>query len=210
MEIISHRGFWRTAAEKNTEAAFLRSFEAGFGIETDIRDRDGKLVIAHDPASFASLPLETFLDLYKQTGDGLPLALNIKADGLQHLLKAALQTFDVTRYFVFDMSIPDTLGYLNTGLRVFTRRSEYEPFPAFYDRAEGIWVDCFQEEWIRAEEARIYLEAGKQVCLVSPELHRRPNEKFWRTLQGWERVADNDIILCTDYPLGAREWFPRS
>jgi hypothetical protein len=41
MQILSHRGYWQHPSEKNTEAAFRRSFLLGYGTETDIRDRDG-------------------------------------------------------------------------------------------------------------------------------------------------------------------------
>lgn len=41
MKIISHRGFWHNPSEKNTEMAFCRSFELGFGTETDVRDSLG-------------------------------------------------------------------------------------------------------------------------------------------------------------------------
>ena len=46
MIVLSHRGYWKTPAEKNTAAAFRRSFDLGFGTETDVRDRGGELVIA--------------------------------------------------------------------------------------------------------------------------------------------------------------------
>ena len=45
MKIISHHGFWHIPSEKNTETAFCRSFELGFGTETDVRDSLGALVI---------------------------------------------------------------------------------------------------------------------------------------------------------------------
>jgi glycerophosphoryl diester phosphodiesterase len=48
LKIISHRGFWITPSEQNTEVAFIRALECGFGIETDIRDVSGDLVISHD------------------------------------------------------------------------------------------------------------------------------------------------------------------
>jgi nucleoside-diphosphate-sugar epimerase len=48
MNIISHRGFWLKDEEKNTIQAFERSFEFGFGTETDIRDYKGELVISYD------------------------------------------------------------------------------------------------------------------------------------------------------------------
>ena len=48
MKILSHRGYWKTAEEKNTATAMHRSFSLGFGTETDVRDYNGKLVISHD------------------------------------------------------------------------------------------------------------------------------------------------------------------
>jgi len=83
MIIISHRGYWLDETEKNSLAAFNRSFSLGFGTETDVRDWDGKLVISHDPANSESLSLEQLLKLYLQYPSKPTLALNIKADGLQ-------------------------------------------------------------------------------------------------------------------------------
>ena len=48
MIILSHRGWWKTRAERNMRDAFVRSFDAGFGTETDLRDICGKIVISHD------------------------------------------------------------------------------------------------------------------------------------------------------------------
>ena len=38
MQVISHRGYWKAASEKNTQTAFKRSFSLGYGTETDVRD----------------------------------------------------------------------------------------------------------------------------------------------------------------------------
>ena len=46
MIILSHRGFWKTKDEKNTITSFKRSFDCGFGTETDLRDHDGEIVIS--------------------------------------------------------------------------------------------------------------------------------------------------------------------
>ena len=48
MIILSHRGYWKLEEERNRAAAFQRSFDLGYGTETDIRDIQGKLVISHD------------------------------------------------------------------------------------------------------------------------------------------------------------------
>ena len=62
MYILSHRGFWLSPNEKNLEIAFRRSFEAGFGVETDIRDYQGRLVIAHDIASKEDMDFDYFIN----------------------------------------------------------------------------------------------------------------------------------------------------
>jgi hypothetical protein len=162
-------------------------------------------VIAHDPAGQDALPAETFFDLYKDLGDGLPLALNIKADGLQPLLRGLLARFKITNYFVFDMSVPDTLPYLRGDFAVFARQSEYEPEPALYDKVTGIWVDAFDGDWIAEDTVRRHLAAGKRICLVSPDLHRRPHEPFWTRIRDWR--SRRETMLCTDHPEQAREFF---
>ena len=153
------------------------------------------------------MPLETFLAIYKQHGDGLPLALNIKADGLQKPLLVALEAHDVKNYFVFDMSVPDTLLYLHLGMNVFTRRSEYEPNPAFNEIAQGIWIDCFESEWMTEQDIAGPLRSGRQVCLVSPDLHKREHLSFWNAILAWKLHKENHLMLCTDFPEQARKFF---
>jgi glycerophosphoryl diester phosphodiesterase len=207
MQILSHRGYWRLPEEKNTLIAFERSFRLGFGTETDIRDVQGELVISHDPPVGSPLRLEQLLDLYKAEGQDLPLALNIKADGLHKQLLEMLNTWNVTNYFVFDMSVPDALGYLKSGANVFTRQSEYEPQPSFYSEAVGVWIDGFHGEWYTKTDITSHIDAGKKVCLVSPDLHHRPYEASWAEMATWSLPSDAEVSLCTDDPERAKECF---
>ena len=62
MELLSHRGFWKTADQKNTKEANALSFSNGWGIETDIRDYREELVISHDIATNNDYTLEFLLD----------------------------------------------------------------------------------------------------------------------------------------------------
>lgn len=209
MEIISHRGFWRTAEEKNTVQAFERALNSGFGIETDVRDLNGELVISHDlpRSSETILSFRNFLELYKKLGAPVTLALNIKADGLQKPISQALSDAGITQCFIFDMSIPDTLGYLKGNQPVFTRQSEFEIVPAFYERAKGVWLDCFEGIWFSQKLVEDHLGHGKEVCIVSPELHHRDNGEFWTELKKWPFLSDSRLKLCTDHPDEAKEWF---
>lgn len=207
MKIISHRGYWRKNSEKNTEISFERSFSLGFGTETDLRDYLGEIVISHDIPDKNVISLNKLSSIYNKFDKNLPLALNIKADGLQHKLKSSLQTFGIENYFVFDMSIPDTLGYLKGGIKFFSRQSEYEPTPAFYNECDGIWLDSFNEIWYDFHLVRNHLENGKKVAIVSPDLHKRDVYSFWnRIKENGVHFWDN-LILCTDTPEEAKFFF---
>lgn len=208
MRILSHRGFWTHPEEKNTVEAFRRSFDLGFGVETDIRDFDGELVISHDPANGACLRLNEFFQIYLSFASRPMLALNIKADGLQPLLDQCISRHQIESYFVFDMSIPDSLAYLRAGFSVYTRQSEYETEPAYYSQAAGVWLDQFHGSWFDDSVIEKHVAAGKPVCLVSPELHKRPHEAAWRNYRALERRIGKDcLMLCTDFPEQAHEFF---
>jgi glycerophosphoryl diester phosphodiesterase len=208
MIILSHRGYWKDISEKNTPAAFKRSFELGFGTEFDIRDYQGRLVISHDIAGPGSLPLDDFFDIYCAYDKRLFLAVNIKADGLQNLLLDSLKKFGIENYFVFDMSVPDALGYLKLGMKAFTRLSEYESVPSFYDESEGVWMDEFSSHWITAKSITSHLANGKKVAIVSPELHKRNHLPVWEDYRALVSSSDTiNLMLCTDLPEEAKGCF---
>jgi hypothetical protein len=208
IEPISHRGFWLKADEKNTEAAFRRSLEAGFGIETDVRDRNGEAMIAHDVADPGSMTLADFLKLYNDYPSRPMLALNIKADGLQALVKGELERHGVERYFVFDMSIPDMLAYRAQGIRYYARVSEYELAAIGIDQADGVWLDQFEGDWVDEAAISRFTDLGKGVCIVSPELHRRDPRDAWEIYHKLRaRPGRGPAYLCTDFPSRAREFF---
>ena len=208
MRILSHRGFWLAPAEKNTTAAFERSFVQGFGTETDLRDLDGSLVISHDPPQRGALLVETVLLQHRKIDPTLPLALNIKADGLQAMVADLLTRLEVQRAFVFDMSIPDMLGWHRAGVPVYTRMSDIEPEPLMIDRAAGVWLDAFNSDWWDAATISRLLDAGLDVCVVSPDLHRRDYRAAWEKLAVIAGQVDQDrLMLCTDFPQDAKEFF---
>ena len=207
MKILSHRGFWVSPEEKNTLKAFERSFRCGFGTETDIRDAGGKLVISHDVPSSPVLSCGEFFDLYKRVGHPLPLALNIKSDGLQGLLQAEIGKYQIENYFLFDMSVPDGLLYIRRKLRTFTRQSEYESCLPFYKEAAGVWLDEFHSDWITETTLSKHVTSGKEVCIVSPDLHQRECCARWEMYRNWGICHLDNVMICTDYPKMAGEFF---
>jgi glycerophosphoryl diester phosphodiesterase len=206
MKILSHRGYWIEPHEKNQRAAFERTIACGFGTETDVRDCAGQLVISHDPPTTGALRLDEVLDRFTATSSGhLPLAMNIKADGLAARLAEAFDGRGLD-WFVFDMSFPDLLQQLKVGNPVFGRMSEYEALPPdLVGRLRGVWLDAFTSEWFGTDTIVQLLEQGLEVCVVSPELHGRPHQALWEKLQPLAAAAG--LMLCTDLPEEASRLF---
>jgi len=205
LNIISHRGFWLNLADRNRPAAFHRSFDAGFGTETDLRDVMGRLVISHDPPDGDEIGLSTLLDILARRP--LPLALNIKADGLAQALQGQMRMRGLNDWFTFDMSVPEMVVQLRLGLPVYTRASDYERKPALYDQAVGIWLDGFVSDWAKPSDIAGFLSDGKRVAIVSPELHSRPHQPVWAMLRD-PAIRDHPrLMLCTDLPEDARQVF---
>lgn len=208
MKILSHRGYWKKTNEKNLSIAFERSFSLGLGTETDIRDYKGELVISHDMADEKCISVKEMFEIYNVYDNTLPLALNIKADGLQVKLKELLEKYKIENYFVFDMSVPDGLQYLKHDIKAFTRESEYEKIPSFYDEACGIWLDEFQGHWITKEVIEKHIKNNKQICIVSPDLHKREYKNEWQHYKEIEKeLSIDNLMICTDYPEEAKEFF---
>ena len=208
MKILSHRGLWRTPEEKNTLGAVRASLENGFGFESDIRDYMGKLVISHNIADAASPDAEEVFRLLREYQDRYCFAINIKADGLKDMLSEALARWGLTNYFCFDMSVPQMIEYREKGIRFFTRQSEYESCPpVLLEAAAGVWLDAFEDaSWLTEELLGQYLSMGKEVCLVSPDLHDRPHGEFWKWLRGLD-IPTAGLMLCTDRPDEAEIFF---
>jgi glycerophosphoryl diester phosphodiesterase len=206
MEIISHRGYWKKPSEKNSTQAFEKSFSLGFGTETDVRDYNGELVISHDIPSCDSILISDFFLQYSNY-QANTLALNIKSDGLVKLLTDKLSEFSITNYFVFDMSIPDSLSYLNSGVNVFLRHSEIESDMSLYNKCKGVWLDAFFSEWYDGEIIHNHLANNKKVCIVSAELHGRDNLEQWVKLKALDFIQTDQVILCTDVPEKAYKYF---
>ncbi len=205
MIIISHRGYWRKACEKNTEKAFRRSFALSFGTETDVRDSMGKIVISHDIPNGSEMDLDVFLSIADK--NNLLLAINVKADGLADLLNQKMKKNGHENWFVFDMSIPDMYEHLKVGNPVFARMSDVEREPVWFSNSSvnGIWLDSFENEWFDLDLIQTLFEQGKRVCVVSSELHGRDYASLWHMLL--PLAKDDRLILCTDLPEQAHKYF---
>lgn len=211
--IIAHRGFWDDNRAQNSIEAFTAALDNGFGIETDLRDCLGEIVISHDiPLDEKCLTLNQFFKLLQCYTEKGRIALNIKADGLHDLLQVELNEaigLDQSAY-VFDMSVPDAFGYKKRNIAMYGRISDVESQLVFSSYVTGIWVDDFSGNFDQLGSAKAGLENGYRVCLVSPELHGRHHLNFWSEIKHLNLHTYDTFELCTDFPADAYNFFKGS
>lgn len=204
MKIIAHRGFWKTETEKNSMIALKRAVDYGFGFETDFRDCAGNVLISHNPPVGNEITADDVFKMYQDSSSNMPLALDIKADGLQDVMLKLFKKYNITNYFMVDMSVCDTVVCVEKGITIASRSSEYEPTLPFYDHSKVVWIDYFDGRTDIVEEINKYIIDGKIPCVVSPELHHLPYDEMWKVLK--ENIQ-GEYYLCTDYPDKAEEYF---
>lgn len=200
MKILAHRGYWNSDIENNSPQALRTALERGYGFESDLRDYKGRLVISHNIAQADSQYAEEVFQWLTEFEDRFCFAINIKADGLKELLQAQLLEKNLKNYFLFDMSVPQMIEYSEMGLRFYTRQSEVENELVLYEKAAGVWIDGFWgTKWITEELLNHHIGNDKEICLVSPDLHKREYKVFWENLLSYD-VDFSQIALCTDFP----------
>jgi hypothetical protein len=202
MKVIAHRGYWKSAAEQNTVPAFARAFALGFGVQTDVRDCAGQLVVSHELPAGGDMAMEGLLHLAARRA--LPLALNVRSDGIARPLADALRSYR-GQWFVVGMSVPEMRAHLAAGNPVYTRVSDIETRPVLFDACTGVWLDAFDSQWYGRAVIEQLLGRGKEVCIVSPELHGRDPGALWASLR--PLAANPRLMLCTSEPELAQQHF---
>ncbi len=173
----------------------LDSLPSQYGVELDLRDSNGELIIVHNPFENG----ENFEEYLKHYHHGT-MIVNVKSERIEFKILEYLEKYNIKDYFFLDSSIPmmyllSEKGCLNSAVRF----SEIEPIElalAMKDRVKWVWVDCFSHLPINKDNYRILKEAGLKLCLVSPELQGRDSdiEKYKKYLN------DNNIVfdaICT-------------
>lgn len=216
MYLLAHRGLWKPNAKKNSKDSFRLALHENFGLETDLRDFNGSIVISHDPVINEKniLLFEDFLKFYKESRSKEMLALNIKCDGIILKAESLLNKFEIKNYFYFDMSIPELIiACRNNIKKIFCRDSEYEMTDKVLNLTNGVWLDSFGGMHHNLETSvSFFLNKGKKVAIVSPELHGKDYKLMYSC---WSKIkclniseeSKRYIMLCTDNPLDARDFF---
>ena len=204
MKIIAHRGIWLNKSEQNTVKAFNRALRFNCGIELDVRDYRGDIVVSHDIASETSIRLsEVIKDIHNLKE---PIAINIKSDGIMKECYDILKQTNL-KWFFFDMSFPESYLCFKYQYPYYYRISEFEKETKILDYASGIWLDSFKTNWFSRDRIINFLNLKKEVCVVSSECHGRDHKDLWKLLLP---LSDYEgISICTDFPILARSYFDK-
>jgi len=209
-KIIAHRGLWTSEDSQNSQHAIISALKLGFGVETDIRDNSGHIVIAHDPPVGGETNLVEFLTKLAQVGltSQRIFALNVKSDGLLSLSNFTNLLSSSAEYYFFDMSFPQQLHFAKSLQPIAQRVSEYEPpsLDLFLDfgLTPRFWIDGFESDWWLGDSAVNRLVADYRTTVVSPELHRRQPDAVWEWFAVQTR-KHHSVTICTDHPQSVLE-----
>ena len=157
--IIAHR--------VNTRSELAR-IPSVFGVEVDIRDHGGRLILQHGPQGEGEV-FEEYLSHYRHRF----LILNIKCEGIEDEVLSLMARNAIREFFLLDLSFPALVRLARKGeRRIAVRLSEFEPVEgclALEGRVDWIWVDCFTR-YPSLGHRRTRLLSRFKTCLVAPEL----------------------------------------
>jgi hypothetical protein len=165
------------------------------GVEVDVRDHDGRLVLAHDPFTGGE-PLDDFLAAYRHA----LIIFNVKADGLEGPILDLVRRHGVGDHVFLDVAAPTLVALADRGVRqCAVRYSEHEPIElalAFAGKVDWVWVDCFTRLPLDAAIVG-RLRRHFKICLVSPELQRHGRS----AIATYRRALDGMLpdAVCSDH-----------
>lgn len=191
--IYAHRGIWGRPSEQNSYSAIAESNSKNFGAEIDVRSLDGEIILSHDPVMN-----DSYCKLHELSKLQLPLAINLKEDGLLQLIQKSSILNNSLNSFIFDGSIPQMLLARRLGLRHALRISEYEKVVGWH--SDFIWLDSFESDWWLGDESILDFLKSNKVIVVSSELHNRKSEDMWKYLRNTSRELNFNFGICTDKP----------
>ena len=168
-----------------------------YGVEIDIRSYGEDLILHHEPFTKGE-KLTNWIEYYNHRY----LILNVKEDGLEDEIMKLMEKNSIQNFFFLDQPFPTLVKYLNKGnSRSAIRLSEYEPPQMSYQfskKIDWIWADCFNNYFLNEEISNNLQKMEFKVCLVSPELQGRMQEK--EIQDAYDFIKTNNIAIdaiCT-------------
>ena len=194
MEYIAHR---------INRIKALKKIPKEYGVELDLRDFGGRLVLQHEPF----MDGEDFAEYLKHYDHGT-MILNIKSERIERKVLELVQKYNIKDYFFLDSSFPMIYSLSKSGEKnIALRFSEFEGIDTILNmkgKIDWIWVDCFSKLPIDNENYNLLKQHGFKFCLVSPELQGQDEkiEEYKKYLNDKNIIFD---AVCTKI-YNAKRW----
>ena len=173
------------------DTAAVNIFNECDGIEFDIRDSKGQIIVQHDAFKEGQL----FSDFVKHCPTNKFYIVNVKSEGIEYDAIKILEEHNIYNFFLLDCSIPMIIKLGKSGeTRIAARFSEYESIyniKALRKYIQWVWVDVFTIIPITYDIFKTIKNLNLKICLVSPELQGQ-NDKLNKYI---EYLKDNKIQL---------------
>ncbi len=194
--IIAHR-------INNLDSESQDIFRVADGIEFDVRDSDGKIIVTHDPFTTGQL----FEDFLFYCDPSKFYIVNIKSEGIEYRILELLKEHSIQNFFFLDCSIPMMvkLGKQYTN-KLAVRFSEYESIETVKKMAslvEWVWVDTFTKIPLTQEQQEELHQLGLKLCFVSPELQGQPNKVNEYIQELHNKQINLDAVCCKTHFIDA-------
>ncbi len=145
------------------------------GVEIDIRDKDGRLYLNHDPFSSGD-DLDEYLSHFRHAF----IILEVKTEGIEKKVLELVKKHNIKNYFLLSVTPPFMWMLAKEGIKeMAVRFSEYEDIGTTLKMAgkvNWVWVDVPTKNPLDVESYKLLKNAGFKICLVCPERWKRPQD----------------------------------
>lgn len=176
----------------------IKNLPTNFGAEVDIRSRNKRLIISHDPMR-SGIYLEKWLEFYKHRF----IIFNIKEEGLEKELFKVIKKFSVGDFFLLDQSFPYYIKHLNIyGKYSSLRISDFESLDKKDELSKitkWLWIDFLRSFPLTASKIVELKKRNHKLCVVSPELinNFKVEEKIRLIRKRFEEAKIKIDAVCT-------------
>ena len=152
-------------------SSLLVDVDLDIGVEIDVRDSNGKLVLGHDPLGDNYEDLEYFLKNLK----GRSVIANIKSERLEKPFISSLNKYSSSSdYFFLDSSF-SVIANNGKNYNFASRFSEYESLNTSISLINAslvkwIWIDTFTKLPLNEKNVKTLNLLNAKKCLTSPDL----------------------------------------
>lgn len=173
----------------------LKKTPQRFGIEVDVRERNGVIIMNHDAFADGE-PFENLLKNYNHKF----VAVDVKCEGIETAVADLLKKYGIQDYCLLGITLPWSIRLIDKGMRnISIHFSEIESMGTaknMIGKADWVWVDCFTKLPLD-KESYDFLHKHFKICLGSPDmLGRKQDIKTYK-----EQLKKIPIdAICTDYP----------